>query len=192
MSIRRFRASGRLRAAPSVTCDNVDRIAIIGSGGSGKTTIARRLGAALDAPVTHLDAVYYDTEWNALPKEKFAALQEELVAVDRWVIDGNYASSLPIRLKRADTVIFLDLSPIACLRGVAQRRLRHGGGQDDQTGVYDRITLNFLKYVWNYRRTMAPRVRALIAEHADHAQVHIVKSRHAANALTARIEGRST
>jgi adenylate kinase family enzyme len=170
----------------------VDRIAIIGCGGSGKTTLARRLGAALDTPVTHLDVVYYDGEWNALPMEEFAALQENLVAAERWVIDGNYASTLPIRLKRADTVIFLDLSLIACLRGIAQRRLRHGGGQDDQTGVYDRITWDFIKYVWNYRRTMAPRARALIAAHAGHAQVHIVKSRHAADALANSIEVRSS
>ena len=185
MSIRRI---WRLRMSPSVTCGDVNRITIIGCGGSGKTTIARRLGAALDAPVTHLDVVYYDSEWNTLPKDKFASLQEELVAADRWVIDGNYASTLPIRLKRADLVIFLDLSPIACLRGIAQRRLRHRGGQDDQTGVYDRITWDFIKYVWKYRRTMAPRVHALIAEHTGHAEVHVVRSRSAATALTTRIE----
>lgn len=172
----------------AITCGDVDRIAIIGCGGSGKTTIARRLAAALDAPVIHLDAVYYDSEWNTLPPEKFAAVQEELVAADRWIIDGNYASTLPIRLRRADTVIFLDLSPMECLRGIAARRLRHGGGQHDQTGVYDRITWNFLTYVWNYRRTMAPRVHALIAEHAGHADVHILKSRRAANAFTTQIE----
>lgn len=169
----------------------MDRIAIIGCGGSGKTTLAHRLAAALDAPVTHLDVVYYDGEWNALPQEKFAALQEDLVAADRWVIDGNYASTLPIRLKRAGTVIFLDLPPLTCLWGIAQRRLRHRGVQDDQSGVYDRITWGFIKYVWGYRRAMAPRVRALITEHAGHAQVHIVRSRRAANALVTRIESQT-
>lgn len=116
------------------------RIAIIGCGGSGKTTLARRLGTALHAPVTHLDSLFYDDEWNTLPPEKFAARQEELVSQDRWVIDGNYASTLPIRLQRATEVIFLDLPPLTCLSGLAQRRLRYGGGQDDETGVYDRIT----------------------------------------------------
>jgi adenylate kinase family enzyme len=172
-----------------LACGGMDRIAIIGCGGSGKTTIANRLAAALGSPVTHLDVVYYDSKWNALPQEKFAALQEDLVAADRWVIDGNYASTLPIRLKRADTVIFLDLPPLTCLWGIAQRRRRHRGAQDDQTGVYDRITWSFITYVWNYRRTMAPRVRALIAEHAGHAQLHIVRSRRAAKRLIARIEG---
>lgn len=163
------------------------RIAIIGCGGSGKTTLGRRLGAALEAPVTHLDVLYYDDEWNTLPKDKFVALQEDLVARDRWVIDGNFASTLPIRLRRATTVIFLDIHPLTCLAGIAQRRIKHGGGQDDATGVYDRIHWGFIKYVWNFRKTMGPRVRNLILEHGTHADVHIVRSRRAANQLVERI-----
>jgi adenylate kinase family enzyme len=158
----------------------VDRIAIIGCGGSGKTILARQLGALLDVPVTHLDAVYYDDGWNTLPPEKFAAVQEDLVAGPRWIIDGNYASTLPIRLAAADTVIFLDLPAATCLGSITRRRLRHRGGQDDQTGVYDRITWQFLRYVASYRRTMTPRVHALITEHAGHAQVQVLRSRRAA------------
>jgi adenylate kinase family enzyme len=163
----------------------MDRIAIVGCGGSGKTVLARRLGELLDVPVTHLDVLYYDDEWNSLPPEKFAAVQEDLVATPRWIIDGNYASTLPIRLAAADTVIFLDLPAVTCLWGIARRRLRHRGGQDDQTGVYDRITWQFLRYVTGYRRTMAPRVRALITEHASHAQVHVLRSRRSAARLLA-------
>lgn len=163
------------------------RIAIIGCGGSGKTTLARRIGTALPAPVTHLDVLYYDGEWNTLPKDNFAAVQEALVAQDRWVIDGNFASTLAIRLQRATEVIFLDLPPLVCLSGIAQRRLKYGGGQDDETGVYDRIHWGFIKYVWNYRATMGPRVRNLILEHGTHANVHIVRSRRGANRLVEHI-----
>jgi adenylate kinase family enzyme len=170
----------------------MDRTVIVGCGGSGKTTFARRLGELLGAPVTHLDALYYDRDWKPMSGDRFAAMQHELVASPSWVIDGNYASTLPIRLGRADTVVFLDLSPVACLWGITRRRLHRvlrdrAGRQNAQTGIYDRITWEFVRYVWNYRRSMAPRVRGLIAEHAGDAQVHVVRSRRAAEALLTHI-----
>ena len=161
----------------------MDRVAVVGCGGSGKTTIANRLGDAIEAPVTHLDSVYYDERYNPLPHEEFAALQTDLVAAPRWVIDGNYASTMPIRLAAADTVIFLDLPAATCLWGIAQRRRRYRGTQNDDDGVYDRITWGFIKYVWNYRRTMAPRVRHLVDVHATGAAVYIAGSRCAAERL---------
>jgi adenylate kinase family enzyme len=128
----------------------------------------------------HLDALYYDKDLNPRPQDEFAALQRDLVTAPRWVIDGNYASSLAIRLQAADTVIFLDLPARSCLRGILQRRLRHGGGQHHSIGVYNRITWDFVRYLISYRRIMAPSVRNLIAEHAREAQVVVLRSRRAA------------
>lgn len=155
----------------------MERIAVIGCGGSGKSHLARGLAARLGLPVTHLDTVYYDRAWQPLPTDRFEALQQELVAEPRWVIEGNYASTLPIRLAAATAVIFLDLPALTCLRGILQRRLRHGGGQHHAIGVYDRITWGFIRYIFGYRRSMRPRVHQMLAEHARHAEVLVFRSR---------------
>ena len=169
----------------------MDRIAVMGCGGSGKSHLARSLGATLGITPVHLDGLYYDADWKPLDKDKFADLQRDLVTAPRWIIDGNYASTLPIRLQAADTVIFLDLPGWACLLGILQRQVRHGGGQHQANGEYNRITWNFARYIIGYRKTMAPRVRSLIAEHASGAQVVILRSRRAASRYLATVPATS-
>lgn len=128
-------------------------------------------------PLTHLDGVYYDAEWNALSQEGFAGRQREMVDEPRWLIEGNYAGILPIRLAAADTVIFLDRPAVTCLLGIVQRRWRYGGGQHTNDGVFDRITTSFVRYIWGYRQSMRPRVQHLIAEHGGHAELLTLTSR---------------
>lgn len=143
------------------------RILVVGCGGSGKTVLARRLGEILDIPVVHLDALFYDENWQPCSTAEFIARQEAVVKTESWLMDGNYVSTLPIRLTAADAVIFLDFSAARCLWGVFQRRWRFRSGQLRNEGVFVRITWPFIKYVIGYRRHMAPRVHAAIAAHAD-------------------------
>ena len=153
------------------------KVAIVGCGGSGKSHVARALGDVLDAPVTHLDAAFYDDEWNELPMEKFAAVQRDLVAREKWVIDGNYNSTLQIRLEACDTVVLMDVSTLAALWGVFSRQLRHGAGHKGN-GVHNRIHWGVIKYVATYRRKMRPRVMAKIDQFAiGHADVVLLTSR---------------
>jgi adenylate kinase family enzyme len=157
----------------------VQKVAVVGCGGSGKTYVARQLGQILGVPVTHLDAVFYDDEWNELPREKFAAAQRDLVTRPAWVIDGNYNSTLEIRLRACDTVVFTDVSTITALRGILARQARHGAGHHGN-GVHNRIHWGVIRYVASYRRRMRPQVLAKISQHAAHAEFIPLTSRRAA------------
>lgn len=153
------------------------KVAIIGCGGSGKSYLARELGKILDAPVTHLDAAFYDDEWNELPMDKFAEVQRELVAQPKWVIDGNYNSTLQIRLEACDTVVLMDVSTAAALWGVFSRQIWHGAGHRGN-GVHNRIHWGVIKYVSTYRRKMRPRVMTKIEQFASgHADVVLLTNR---------------
>lgn len=155
----------------------MQRIAVVGCGGAGKSHVAKELGRLLDLPVHHLDETYYDADWNPLPKEEFEAAQRELVSASRWVIDGNYNSTLPVRLAAADTVIFADPPSGSCLWGVLSRQVRHGAGQHGD-GLHNRITWGFLRYIARYRREMRPKVLAQIQQH-PHVELITLTSRRA-------------
>lgn len=156
------------------------RIAVIGCGGSGKTFVARQLGEALCLPVVHLDGLYYDEAWAVRPEAQFLALQQDAVRGQGWVIDGNHLRSMPLRLAAADMVIFLDVSAVACLWGIARRRWRFRGGQHPTEGVYDRITPGFIRYIVGFNRRSRPPILALLAQAGAHADVRVLRGRRAA------------
>jgi adenylate kinase family enzyme len=158
----------------------VEKVAVVGCAGSGKSCLARQLAWILRAPVTHLDAVFYDDDWNELPPEKFAAAQHDLVTRPRWVIDGNYNSTLEIRLRACDAVILMDVPTLTALRGILTRQIRHGAGHKGN-GVHNRIHWGVIRYVATYRRKMRPQVLAKIDKlAAGHAEVVLLTSRRAA------------
>lgn len=134
-------------------------MAIIGCGGSGKTTLAAELARRLAIPVVHIDSHYWqlvDGRRVESTPEQWTACHRELIAEEAWVIEGMKLGVLDERLERADTVIYLDLPTAECLSGIAQRRARCRGRMHPQLGVYDRITWEFLRWVWSFRRRQRP------------------------------------
>lgn len=169
------------RVGPPITSaslrwSTMRKVAVVGCGGSGKSHVARELGRILDAPVTHLDAAFYNDRWNALPIDKFTDVQRELVAQPRWVIDGNYNSTLQVRLEACDTVVLMDVSTVAALYGIFSRQIRHGAGHKGN-GVHNRIHWGVIKYVATYRRRMRPRVMAKIEEFGSGTDVVLLANR---------------
>ena len=85
------------------------RIMIIGCPGSGKSTFARALAPKTGLPLHHLDMMYWNPDRTTKPKEEFRAALREIINLPDWIIDGNYGSTLELRMEACDTVIFLCL-----------------------------------------------------------------------------------
>lgn len=86
------------------------RINVVGSSGSGKSTFSRQLAAILEIPHVEMDAVFWGAEWDWPSDEKFFAKLEKELEPEHWVLDGNYTRTIPIKWRKVQTVIWLDYS----------------------------------------------------------------------------------
>lgn len=158
----------------------MERILIIGCGGAGKSTMARQLGEKLGLPVVHLDKLFWKPGWEHITREEFDAVVREETAKEQWIMDGNFDRTLPERIKRCDTIIYLDFSRFACLMGVCKRILTTYGKvrPDMGEGCPERIDREFLKWVWNFNKNKREKNYRLLNE-AEGVETIVLKNRRA-------------
>lgn len=154
------------------------RILVIGSGGAGKSTFARELGAILDLPVIHLDQAYWKPGWETPSKKEWARKVDSLIAQHEWIMDGNFGGTLPQRMKRADAVILLDISRWICLWRVLQRYVKYRGRHRPEMtpGCHERFDKEFVKWIWNYPSKSRPAKLALLESTPPDQRVVILNS----------------
>jgi adenylate kinase family enzyme len=136
------------------------RVVILGRGASGKSTLARRLGELTGLPVIEVDKIFWQPGLIATPREQWVVMQEKLVARDGWIMDGDLGpyDAVEVRIRAADTIIFLDFSLVGCAWR-AIRRSREGA--------------DFWRWLLAYRYQSRPILSAAIAEHAPNAVLHV-------------------
>jgi adenylate kinase family enzyme len=155
-------------------------VAILGSGGAGKTTLAVELGRRTGLPVIHLDPLYWAPDWVPRPPEEFGAALASAVAQERWILDGNvlWGDGGDPRFRRVDTVVFLDLPRSTCIRRAVTRRLGYGGQRrpDLPDGCREEIELSFFRWMWGYPKRVRPRVLGILAGLGPEVAVHHLRS----------------
>ena len=121
----------------------MEKIVILGSSGAGKTTLARELSRMLNIKVYHLDRLFWQRGWKGKAGGKRIDILQNLVREKQWIIDGNYLSASPLHLNAADTIIFLDTSPLCCLWRLIKRHreYRRRSRRDIPDGCTDKLTL---------------------------------------------------
>ncbi|MGC1214309.1 MAG: AAA family ATPase [Micromonospora sp.] len=143
----------------------MQRILVVGSPGAGKSTLARAVARRLDLPLIHLDRHYWGPGWVASDEARFRAEVAGLADRPAWVMDGNYGSTLDLRLPRADVLVLCDPPRLVCLARVLRRHWANRATRrpDLPDGCPEQIDLEFLRYVWHFPRRSRPRVIAALA-----------------------------
>ncbi len=143
----------------------VERVVVLGSGGAGKSVLARRLGAAWDLPVVHLDAVYWGPGWRPTPPEVWRGVVAGLAAGDRWVIEGGYPEVLDLLLERAELAILLDLPRRATLPRLLLRPLRRRDRDrgDLPRGLRHTVDRDNLSWAWHWPDRARPQALEALA-----------------------------
>jgi len=120
------------------------RVAVVGTTGSGKSTLGVRLGALLAAPAVDLDDLVWRPGWRQVPPADLRGQVRAVVDGERWVIAGNYWGVQDLILARADAVVVLDY-PLAVVFGRLWRRTFRRALRREEccNGNYERLAEHF-------------------------------------------------
>ncbi len=155
------------------------RIIVIGCPGSGKSTFSRALHQIVGLPLFHLDMMYWNPDRTTVDKSLFLKRLSNTIQQDEWIIDGNYGSTMELRLKACDTVFFLDYPLDVCLRGIRERK---GKARPDIPWIENEETedAEFIEFIKNYNVQSRPAVLELLAKY-PHKDIHVFKDRNEAD-----------
>lgn len=162
------------------------KVMVIGCPGSGKSVFSRELHRVTGLPLYHLDNLYWNADGTHVEKAVFLERLLGILAEDVWIVDGNYNSTMLLRLEVCDTVVFLDYPLSVCLDGIRSRR---GQVRSDIPWIEpaDAVDAEFLAFVEGFAENSRPRILQLLARHPDKTVYHF-HSRDEAQRCIQRLE----
>jgi len=151
------------------------KIIILGSCGAGKSTLAKKLHDRLGLKLVHLDQLYWKPNWERTDSLDFRKKVEKLLKEKEWIMDGNYRSTLDIRLPAADTIILLDFPRLICFFRLFKRRTKKDRS-DMLNGCKERLTFELIKWVlWTFPQENRKQILNWLTEAQDK-NVYILKT----------------
>ena len=149
------------------------KIIVIGCPGSGKSTFSRALHEKTRIPLYCLDMMYWNADKTTVGRAVFRARLAEVLTRDSYIIDGNYRSTMEIRIANCDTVFFLDYDLETCLSGILSRR---GKVREDMPWIETEEDPEFMQTVKAYIPEQRPWVLELLEKYKDK-NIVVFKSR---------------
>ena len=142
----------------------MNKVIVIGCPGSGKSTFSRALQNLTGLPLYHLDLLYWNSDRTTVSKEVFRERLQSVLALDSWIIDGNYGSTMEMRIAECDTVFFLDFPLEVCIDGVRERM---GKPRPDMPWIETEDDEEFLEFIKNYNTQSRPKVLDLLKKYKE-------------------------
>ena len=155
------------------------KVIVIGCPGSGKSTVSRALHNKTGIPLYHLDMMYWNADKTTVEKSVFFERLSSVLEKDEWIIDGNYGSTMELRMAACDTVIFLDYPLDICLDGIKERR---GKPRSDMPWIETEEDAEFIEFIKNYNEQQKPKVLELFKKYSGK-NIIILESREQADAF---------
>lgn len=160
-----------------------ERINVVGTSGSGKSTFAREMAGLLDLPYYEMDRLFWKPDWEESPDDEFFPVVNEVTSQDRWVLDGNYARTTPVKWRRAQVVIWLDLPFAQTVYRVARRAVHRSVSRTEiwpGTGNRETLTKAFFSkdsiILWAITSHRRGRKRYRAAMNSpDYAHIHFLR-----------------
>lgn len=162
------------------------KIIIIGCPGSGKSTFARELQRVTDISPIYLDMLNWNSDKTVVEKEVFLERLKNAMEAEQWIIDGNYKSTMEMRIEKCDTIFFLDYPLEVCLDGIEKRM---GVARPDMPWIEYDTDHEFIKFIVNYRADVRPYVLSLLDKNKDK-NIVIFNSRQEAAEFISALENR--
>ena len=161
------------------------RITVVGTTGSGKTFLARRVSELLGIPHVELDALFWGPGWTETPKDIFRERVSLALSGDAWVADGNYRVLRDVVWPRADTIAWLDYPLRTAMwrlfwrtvrRSFTREELWNGNRESFRTAFLSRDSLFVwqLQSYWSRKRKYADLFNR--PEYAHHLEVVRLRS----------------
>ena len=128
------------------------KVLVLGCCGAGKSTFSKKLQSILKLPLIHLDSYYHKPNWEEPEKDEWERIVYSLVQKPFWIMDGNFSDTMDLRIKNADTIIYLDYPTLKCFWRVIIRIFKYHGvvRSDMAKGCKEQFDLEFLHFVLTF------------------------------------------
>ena len=154
------------------------KVIVIGCPGAGKTTFAEKLRDVTGIPLFYLDAIWHKPDRTHVSREEYDARLTEILALDAWIIDGNYSRTMERRMAACDTVILFDLPTEVCLEGATSRL---GKPRYDMPWIDTELDPGLKREIEEFPTKNLPAIYGLLDRYKEGRTVIVFKSREQAD-----------